>query len=100
MECGVCGYKIDYEKENWIFFDYELTEPTYEITSEIFDEIICEQIINHALSLSYKPDTIYIDTWFPDTHLCEGCFEIKKNIIDGMSAKILEHTKLKVRFFF
>jgi hypothetical protein len=98
MKCFKCGFELDYKKENWQFKDYE--DPTYEVTSQIFDKKLLEQIIDHASNISYKPDTITIDTCIPDINNCQGCSEITEMLGSGVSAGLSGNYNLTIQFCF
>ena len=96
MKCKKCGYSINYDTVNWEFTDYGENEPDYDVIARRFDPEILTQIINHANSLPYKPELIYISLSLASNVPCDEC-AWNTHLTKRLGEK---QSKIEIRFYF
>lgn len=69
MKCTECSYEHNSNTENWVY----LGDASYEIKSNLFDNQLLIEIVEHAFSLDTQPKGIYIDTWLINCLSCSLC---------------------------
>ncbi|WP_442600145.1 hypothetical protein [Neobacillus sp. D3-1R] len=76
MKCEECRYEHTKLEKYWEYNGEIDGEHSYTILSNIYDIVVYEGIMNHALTLQKKPFEeieVYIDTWRIECPSCQTC---------------------------